>query len=175
MKPTGKGKPKMQSFHETFQEYKKQMRKGVIQSAYQGLMKYFMALHTQLRKRHPQFEVSSSIQYGYMDLTYFLFHPQSFKDRGLKVAIVFVHDTCRFDVWLASRNEQFRKKYWQCFKANGYDKYHLVATTKASDPILEHTLVTDPDFRDLDALSAQIERGTLRFISDVERFLSKDG
>lgn len=100
----------MQSFPKSFEEYKKQMRKGIIQSAYQGLMKYFMALRTRLEKSHPKFEVSG-IQWGYMDQTYFLFHPQSLKKRGLKVAIVFVHDACRFDAWLASRNESYRKKY----------------------------------------------------------------
>ena len=161
----------MPSFPATFEEYKKQMRKGFIPSAYQGLMQYFTALRNQLQKRHPQFEVSS-IQYGYMDQTYFLFHSQSFKDRGLKVAIVFVHDTCRFDAWLASRNGQFRKEYWGRFKAVGYDKYHLVSSAKASDPILEHTLVAAPDFSDPEALSEQIERGALSFIRELESFLA---
>jgi hypothetical protein len=162
----------MQGFLKDFEEYKRQMRRGAIPRAYLGLMKYFMALRTQLQKKHPQFEVSS-IQYGYMDQTYFLFYPRSLKERGLKVAIVFVHDTCRFDVWLASRNGEFRKKYWQQFKASGYDQYHVVPSAKAVDPILEHTLVAEPDFGDPDALSVQIERGTLRFIRDVDRFLSK--
>jgi hypothetical protein len=142
----------------------------VIQNAYQGLMKYFMALHNQLQKAHPKFEVSG-IQYGYMDQTYFLFYPQSLKKLGLKVAIVFVHDTCSFDIWLTSRNGQYRKKYWQRFKDSGYDKYRLVPSDKAVDPMLEHTLVTDPDFRDPDSLSAQVQRGALSFIRDVESFL----
>ena len=136
-------------------------------------MQYFTTLRNQLQKRHPQFEVSSGIQYGYMDQTYFLFHPQSIRERGLKVAIVFVHETCRFDVWLASRNGGFRKKYWQQFKDKKYDKYRVVPSAKAVDPILEHTIVAEPNFRDPEMLSAQIERGALSFIRDVERFLSK--
>jgi hypothetical protein len=160
----------MPSFPEAFDEYRKQMRLGVIPIAYMGLMKYFMSLRNQLKKQHPKFEVSG-IQWGYMDQTYFLFHPQSFKKRGIKVAIVFVHETCRFDAWLASRNGQFRKKYWQLFKDKGFDKYHLVPSDKAVDPILEHTLVADPDFSDPDSLSAQIEGASLSFIKDVERFL----
>jgi hypothetical protein len=160
----------MQELNRSFAEYKKQMRKGVIQRAYQGVMKYFMSLRNELRKRHPKFEVSG-IQWGYMDQTYFLFHPQSLKKRGLKVAIVFVHDTCRFDAWLASRNASYRKKYWQFFKDRGYDKHRMVPSSNAVDPILEHTLVADPDFGDQYALTEQIERGVMKFIEDVEGFL----
>jgi hypothetical protein len=40
------------------------------------------------------------------------------------------------------------------------------------DSILEYTLVDDPDFDDLEALTKQIEMGTMRFIADIEDFLS---
>jgi hypothetical protein len=43
---------------------------------------------------------------------------------------------------------------------------------KSNDAILEHALVGDPDFDDLDALTRQIESGTLKFIEEVENFLS---
>jgi len=33
--------------------------------------------------------------------------------------------------------------------------------------------LTTPDFSDLDALTKQIEKGALKFIGDVENFLSK--
>lgn len=164
----------MPSLPKSFQEYKRQMSKGVIQAAYQGIMKYFMGLRNGLQKAHPDFEVSG-IQWGYMDQTYFLFYPRSLKKLGLKVAIVFVHDTCRFDAWLASRNGTFRKKYWQLFKDAGYNKYRLVPSSNAVDPILEHTLVAEPDFGDQAALTKQIERGALSFIRDVESFLAKAG
>jgi hypothetical protein len=161
-----------QLLRKPFEEYKKQMRKGVIQSAYQGIMKFFMSLRNELRKRHSKFEVSG-IQWGYMDQTYFLFYPQSLKKRGLKVAIVFVHDAFRFDAWLASRNAAYRKKYWQLFKDRGYDQYRLVPSTNAVDPILEHTLVAEPDFSDQDALTAQIENRVMKFIEEVDEFLAR--
>ena len=42
-----------------------------------------------------------------------------------------------------------------------------------STKIIEHDLVENPDFCNLDVLTEQIERKTLKFISDVEKFLSK--
>ena len=39
--------------------------------------------------------------------------------------------------------------------------------------MIDHILINNPDFGDLDALTRQIERGTLEFIRDVEGFLRK--
>ncbi len=51
------------------------------------------------------------------------------------------------------------------------NKYHIPPTTKGVDSIMEHILVKNPDFNDLDNLTKQIETGTLEFINDVENFL----
>jgi len=163
----------MASFHEYMNEYRKQLEKGAIQEAYRGLMEYIMALRTHLGNKYPDFFVSGSIYYGYMDMTYFSFFPESFKQRKLKVAIVFIHDAFRFEVWLAGYNKQVQSEYWRLFKESDWNKYHIVSTTKGVDSIVECILVDNPDFSDLDTLTEQIERATLRFIEDVESFLSR--
>jgi hypothetical protein len=163
----------MASFHECMSEYRKQLEKGTIQAAYQGLMEYIMDLRSYFKNKYPDYVVSGSIYYGYMDMTYFSFFPKSLKNRNLKIAIVFLHDTFRFEVWLAGYNKQIQTKYWKLFKESGWNKYHLVSTTQGADSILEHILVDNPDFSDLDILTAQIESATLKFIEDVESFLSK--
>ena len=48
-----------------------------------------------------------------------------------------------------------------------------IATSGEEDSILDHILVGNPDFSDLDDLTKQIEEGTLKFTADVENFLSK--
>jgi len=162
----------MGSFHEAMNEYGKQMKKGVIQEAYKGLMEYILELRTHLKNKYPDYFVSGSIYYGYMDMTYFSFTPKSLKQRKLKAAIVFVHDTCRFEVWLAGYNKQVQAQYWELFKEGRWDKYHVAATTQGVDSIMEYILVEDPDFSDLDALTKQIEKATLKFIKDIDSFLS---
>ena len=161
----------MGSFHESMLELKKQLEKGSIQKAYLGLMEYFMDLRTHFQKKYPDHFVSGSLYYGYMDMTYFAFISPSLKERKLKPAIVFVYDTFRFEVWLAAANKQVQSKYWELIKDSGWDKYRLVPTIKGYDSIIEAVLVEEPDFSDLDALTEQIERGTLNFIEDVEKFL----
>jgi len=163
----------MESFHEYINEYRKQIEKGAINKAYKGLMEYILTLRTYLKNKYPDYFVSGSIYFGYMDMTYFSFHPKSLGHKKLKIAIVFIHETMRFEAWLAGYNKQIQSKYWKMFKESTWNKYHIVSTTKGADSILEHILVANPDFRDLDKLTKQIERETMKFIRDIETFLSK--
>ncbi len=162
----------MNPFHEHIPEYKQQMQKGSIRLAYRGIMEYIMGLRTHLAGRHAEFVVSGSVYPGYLDMTYFAFTPPAFAQRGLKVAIVFLHETCRFEVWLAGVNKHVQNKCWNLIRESGWQKYHLVPSTQGADAILEHVLVGEPDFRDLDTLTKRIEKGTLEFAKDVEEFLA---
>ena len=163
----------MESLHVYMNEYRKQLEVGAIQKAYKGLMEYIMDLRTFLMNKYPDYFVSGGIYYGYMDMTYFSFYPESIKNRNLKIAIVFIHDTCRFEVWLAGYNKQVQSKYWKLFKDSGWNQYRLVPTTQGMDSIIESVLVDHPDFSDLKAITKQIEIATLQFIADVESFLSE--
>lgn len=162
---------KMGSFHENMNEYRKQLEKGDIQQAYRGLMEYILGLRTYFKNKYPDHYVSGSIYYGYMDMTYFAFIPGSFKRRNLKIAIVFVHETFKFEVWLAGANKQVQQEYWQLFNESNWNKYPLVPTTQGVDAIIEYVLVAEPDFSDLNALTDRIEQATLEFIKNVDNFL----
>ena len=107
-----------------------------------------------------------------MDMTYFPLFPKLLKDRGLKIAIVFVHEACKFEVWLAATNKQVQKEYWQLMKDSHWDKYQVLPSLQGEDAILISLLVENPNFVDLDALTNQIEQETVKFIKDIENFLS---
>ena len=163
----------MEPFHEYINEYKKQLEKGAVKKAYRGLMEYMMDLRTYFQKKYPHYFVSGSIYYGYMDMTYFSFFPESLKRRKLKAGIVLIHDTVSFEVWLFGYNKQVQSEYWKMIKDSGWNKYRVPSTTKGIDSIMEHILADKPDFNDLDTLTNQIEKGALAFIKDVENFLSE--
>ena len=164
----------MEPFHEFINEYRKQLEVGAIKRAYKGLMEYIMDLRTHFKNKYPDYFVSGSIYYGYMDMTYFSFFPESLKQRKLKIAIVFIHDTIRFEAWLAGYNKEVQSKYWKLIKESDWNQYHVVPTTKGVDSIIEHTLVDNPDFSDLGVLTNQIESATLKFIEDVESFFDRE-
>ena len=160
----------MESLRESIIEYKKQMEKGIIQKAYRGIMDYVLQLRTHISKKYPEYSVGN-IYYGYMDMTYFPLFPKILKSRKLKIAIVFIHDTCRFEVWLSGNNRQIQKRYGELIRDNNWDKYRMDPNN--ADSIIENTLEANPDFSDPDALTKKIETSTLLFIKDIEVFFSK--
>jgi hypothetical protein len=161
------------AFHEYMNEYKKQLEKGAIIQAYRGLMDYFNGLRLHFEKKYPDHPASGSVYYGFMDMTYFAIFPKSLKRRKLKIAIVFVYDTFRFEVWLSGNNRKVQAEYWKLINESGWKKYNLSPLAKGIDSILDYILVDNPDFNDLDVLTKQIENGTMKFTKDVENFLSK--
>jgi len=161
----------MNTFSKAMQAYKNQLRGGQIIQAYQGLMAYFGELRSHFQKAFPHFEVPGNIYYGYMDMTYFAIVPDFLKARKLKMAVVFLHQDFRFEVWLAARNKQVQAGFWEAIQASSWDRYTLSPQGKGVDAILEHALVEDPDFSDLPVLTKRIESGVLGFIQDLEEFL----
>jgi hypothetical protein len=163
----------MDSFNQYMDEYKKQLDRGHIQKAYKGLIEYIMELKSYLKNKYPDYMVSGSIYTGYMDMTYFAFFPESLKQLKLKTGIVFLHEAFRFEAWLFAYNKEVQAIYWKIIRKSGWNKYRIPSTTRGIDSIMEHTLIDNPDFVDLDTLTNQIEKGMLSFINDVESFLSK--
>ena len=162
----------MESLQASMITYKHQLQKGDIVRAYRGLMVYMQDLRTHFAKTYPDYFVSGSLYTGYMDMTYFAVSPPALKQRSLKAAIVFVHEPFRFEVWLSGVNRQIQAEWWKVIKTSGWDTYSVVPVISGSDAIVEHVLLQDPDFGDLPALTAEVERGTMHFIRDVEAFLS---
>jgi hypothetical protein len=151
--------------------YKEQLKEGSIQVAYKGLIEYIMSLRTYFCKKYPGFIVPSNIYFGYMDMTYFSIIPKSFKDKKLKIAIVFNYETFGFEVWLSAVNKNILTKYWKLINKKNWDKYRIVKPGKGIDSILEYNLVNKPDFNNLDELTKQIEDGTINFIKDIEEYI----
>jgi len=133
-----------------------------------------MSLKNHFSNKYPDYSTPGSLYNGYMDMTYFSILPKSLKDRDLKIAIVFLYDAFRFEIWLSGRNKQVLAKYWEIINRSKWDKYKVMKPAKDVDSVLEHILVENPDFSDLDVLTKQIEQGTLKFIQDIERFLAKN-
>ena len=134
--------------------YKEQLKKGDIQQAYDGLVKYVMRLRTNLSKNLSGSYSFGNLFQGYMDYTYFYYSNDFLKKRKLKFALVLNHTSMQFEVWLLGQTSPIQEKYWQYFKTTKWNKDRA---TKPKYSILETVLIEDPNFNDLDLLSQQIE------------------
>jgi hypothetical protein len=131
-------------------------------------MDYMMTLRNHFLNEHPDSFVSGGHLYqGHMDVSFFTFTPISLKKLKLKIAIVFNHHNFRFEIWLAGQNRQIQKRYWDIFKGSDWNKYHIPDTTAEGFSIVDHILVEDPDFSDLNALTQQIEAEAMQFVNEM--------
>lgn len=144
----------MKSLNDYVDAYKKHLKKGDIQEAYTGLVKYVMRLGTTLSKNLADTYVVGNLFQGYMDYTYFYYTNDFLKKRKLKMGLVLNHSKMQFEIWLLGQTIPVQEKYWQYFKTTSWSKGR---TTKPQYAILETVLVEQPNFDDLDRLSKQIE------------------
>ena len=162
----------MNSIREDVEEFRRQLEKGSIQKAYGALLSYMLRLRTYFKNNLAGSTVSGLYQ-GYMDMTYFALFPSSLKQRNLKIAIVFNYDAFRFEAWLSGVNRKIQRHYWKLFKDSQWPEYRVVALAVGIDSILECDLATEFDLDDAEALTASIEKTTVAFIDDIERFLAE--
>ena len=134
--------------------YKEQLKKGDIQEAYTGLVKYVTRLGTILSKNLSESYSFGSLFQGYMDYTYFYYSNDFLKKRKLKLGLVLNHTKMQFEMWLLGQTIPIQEKYWDYFKTTKWNKGR---TTKPQYSILETVLIENPNFNDLDLLSQQIE------------------
>ena len=107
----------MKSLNELIEEYTQYLQQGEMQIAYKGILEFLGKLRAEFIKKHPDYDVSSVYQ-GYMDMSYFSLSTKSLKDKGLKIAIVYLHEKGGFEVWLSARNRDIAKNYVSLLNSN---------------------------------------------------------
>lgn len=164
----------MSSLNQDLSEYRNQLQRGHIQRAYRAVIDTLNKLRIQFKDHHPEYTFPGSLYAGYMDMSYFSITNKELKARELKIAVVFLHEVFRFEVWLAGVNKQVQAQTWQMIREKGWTNYPLVTSVQGADAIIEHILVVEPDFSDLAALTAQIESKTVDFIKEFTTFLTQN-
>jgi hypothetical protein len=166
------GMREMDTFDKDIQELRRRLGEGAIQRAYKRIVSYMGRLRTLFADQQGERAVSQLYQ-GYFDMTYFALFPDALKKRNLKLAIVFNYQTFRFEIWLAARNRQLQRRYFEMLLAAGYKKHPLVEPGMGIDAIVEAVLAEDYSLDDEAHLTAQIVEGVKIFERDIVTFLSK--
>jgi len=156
----------MDSLNRSIQEYKIQLSKGHIQKAYKGIMTFMSDLRAYLEEKYPDHN-ASALYFGYMDMTYFAFTPSALKSKKLKIAIVFLHEDCKFELWLAGNNRQIQADSIELLSHKNIGKYTLSQINPGVDSIIESLIVEQPDFDDIEELKKQIGEKTFEFAKDI--------
>lgn len=152
--------------NESFREYVIQLRRGDIQRAYRGIMSFMSALKALLEKQHPGLS-SSALYAGYMDMTYFALTPAALKEKGLKIAIVFLHEEACFEIWLAGANRRIQAEQISNLSKKRLGGFSLSAPLPGVDSIISWRPSIIPDFDNPETSMNEIGICFEKFIDDV--------
>ena len=162
----------MESLNGYIKEYIIQLKKGQVQKAYKGIMTFMTGLENYLERRYPEYKVSA-LYFGYMDMTYFAFTPIELKKKNLKIAVLYLHEQNRFEVWLGAINRKIQAEYIELIRSKDIGHYKLSQALPGTDSILELQIVEQPDFDCIEELKLKIEAEIMKFIDNVISILSK--
>lgn len=144
--------------------YKKQLEKGDIQEAYTALVKYITKLGSVLSKNLSDSYTFGNLFQGYMDYTYFYYSNDFLKKRKLRFGLVLNHQKIQFEIWLLGQNLKIQDAYWHHFKNT---KWNENKTIRPQYSILETTLIENPNFNNLEALTKQIENALVAVSDEI--------
>jgi len=156
----------MKSLNELIEEYTQYLQQGEMQIAYKGILEFLGKLRAEFIKKHPDYDVSSVYQ-GYMDMSYFSLSTKSLKDKGLKIAIVYLHEKGGFEVWLSARNRDIAKNYVSLLNSNISGDIKVFHDMNNPDAIIECILALTPNFEDQSSLIDTIDQGVEKFAATI--------
>lgn len=157
----------MKTLNQLIKDYTSLLQQGEIQIAYKRILEFMGRLRADMMKRYPDYDTGGVYQ-GYMDMSYFSLSTKRLKDKGLKIAIVYLHEKGDFEVWLSARNREIAKKYESVLNNNIASLIPVFHDANNQDAMIEATLTTTPDFEDQASLMNVLETGVEKFVVTID-------
>lgn len=161
----------MKTLNQLITDYTKHLHQGDLRVAYKGILDYLSQLRSDFASKYPDYEIGSNIYQGYMDMSYFSLNTEKLKEKGLKIAIVYLHEKGAFEIWLSARNREILKKYKTIFNGKVLEGISVFHDADNEDAVIECTLTSEPDFDKQISMTEIIEKGTEKFVTAITKLL----
>lgn len=158
------------TFNEIAAVYREHLETDEIQEAYEKLLKYLMKVKAHLEKSLSDRYSFGNISPGYLDFSYFPFFDDYLRKEKLRFGVVLNHKKMRFEIWLMGQNSEIQKNYWEILKDTKWNKQQIKMPKYS---VLENVIVDNPDFDNLDSLTAKIEKESVRISNEIVEHLKK--
>lgn len=162
----------MKTLNELIKGYTHHLKQGEIQMAYKGILEFLGRLRAEFIKNNPHYDVSSIYQ-GYLDMSFFSLSTKLLKDKGLKIAVVYLHEKGDFEAWLSARNRDTAKGFASILNSKDAGDGKVYHDQNNPDAILECILTPTPDFEDQSVLIATIVQGVEKFVTVISEQLER--
>lgn len=151
-------------------EYTHQLQQGKIQIAYRGILDFLGKLRAAIMKNHPAFEAGNLYQ-GRLDMSFFSLSTAVLKRAGLKVVVVYQHESGQFELWLSARNRATVERFGTLAGDVAQGEAAAIPDPDNRDAMVTARLVTEPDFDDPAGLIRIIDQRVGAFVLTVEKSL----
>ena len=148
-------------------EYKELIQTTNLREGYQEFIKLFRYIRVSLEKSMPEYKFQGNIVENGMDYSYFLFTNDLLKEKGLKIAVVFVHREFQFEVWLSGFNRKYQSKYYDLLKGKNIP-FELTDNPARKDYILRVALEESVDISDGSLLIKEVKSISNELLMFVE-------
>lgn len=161
------------SLSKALQVYHEALNKGDIQKAYRSILSFIFELRTELEQKYPKYAISQVYQ-GYMDMSYFAITPPELRAKKLKIALVYLHEANRFELWLSANNRKLQKEWIDILNQVENLDYRVSELGVGIDSIVEYIVHVSPNFEAKEALKQSLTINIDRFIKDMEGLINPE-
>lgn len=136
--------------------YKNIIETTNIQKCYQEIIRLIKYISLELEKEMPEYSFMGRVVENQMDFSYFQVTRQSLKELGLKVQIIFMHSTCKFEVWISGYNRKVQRNYYELL-CNSDCPFEMCLNPERNDFIIKTVIETVAETDEPAAIIAEIK------------------
>ena len=161
------------SLSKALQVYHEALNKGDIQKAYRSILSFIFELKTELGQKYPKYAISQVYQ-GYMDMSYFAITPPELRAKKLKIALIYLHEANRFELWLSANNRKLQKEWIDVLNQVENLDYRVSELGVGIDSIVEYIVHVSPNFEAKESLKQSLAMNIDRFIKAMEGLINPE-
>lgn len=126
----------------------------------------FRSVRNELEKAMPDYQFQKDITEKCLEYSYFQFTNPVLKDKGLKIVVLFVHQSFQFEVLLSGYNREVQSRVYETIKGKDLE-FELCSNPSKEDFILRSPLPPTLIFEDLDVLVSKLKTNALALFSVI--------
>lgn len=145
--------------------YRELLQTTNLQKAYQEWFRWFRFLRNELERQMPDCKFQAVVAENGMEYAYFQFTSIPLKEKGLKVAVVFLHERFSLEVWLSGINRK-KQVIWE-----GKLRSASTSFSHTVDPLHTDYILRAPvpvDWADGDAVVAALKEKVECLLDEVK-------
>ena len=151
--------------------YTRAVARGDIAQAYRGILSALSSFKSAWGESHT-FDKVGELYQGYMDMSFVSVLPASLAQKRLKIALVYLHPTGDFSLWLTAGNRAIQKSVSETLRSAPLGHYELSVLEPGVDAIIALDLPKPYAFDEPERLTAYFLHAAEAFLTDMTAIVS---